>query len=70
MRNTWKIINSIIRPKSINRTDKFISGNKTLTCPNEIANEFNNYFSKIGPKLASTIHHNGNDYSSYLVESN
>ena len=28
------------------------------------------YFANIGPSLASTIHHTGKDYSSYLRESN
>ena len=70
MRNIWKVINSIIRPKTNTCTDKFVSENTTYTCPIEIATEFNNYFANIGPKLASTIHHNGKDFSSYLKQSN
>ena len=68
MRNTWKVINSIIRPKINTCTDKFVSENTTYTCPIEIATEFNNYFANIGPKLASTIQHNGKNFSSYLLK--
>ena len=70
MRNTWKVINSIIRPKTNTCTDKFVSENTTYTCPIEIVTEFNNYFANVGPKLASTIQHNGKDFSSYLKQSN
>ena len=70
MRNTWKVINSIIRPKTIKHTEKFTLGNKTMTCPKQIATEFNRYFANIGPKLASSIHHKGKDFSSYLGLSN
>jgi len=69
MRNTWNIINSIIRTKSTKSAEKFVIGDKTYTCPVQIASEFNNYFSNIGSKLASTIHHSGNDFSHYLNES-
>ena len=70
MRNTWKVINSIIRTNTKTCTEKFVSGNKTYTCPNEIASQFNKYFAGIGPKLASTIQHTGKEFSSYLKESN
>ena len=70
MRNTWKVINSIIRPKTIKHTEKFTLGNKTVTCPKQIATEFNKYFANIGPKLASSIHHKGKNFSSYLGQSN
>ena len=70
MRNTWKIINSIIRSKSNTYSEKFVSNNSTITCPKEIATEFNRYFANIGPSLASTIQHSGKNYSSYLQNSN
>ncbi len=70
MRNTWKILNSILRPKTTASTDKFVSGDVSITCPKQIATEFNKYFASIGPKLASTIQHNGKNFSSYLKESN
>ena len=70
MRNSWKIINSIIRSKANTYSEKFVSKNSTYTCPKEIATEFNKYFANIGPSLASTIKHSGKDYSSYLQDSN
>ena len=70
MRNTWKILNSIIRPNSSKKfSEKFVSGNEVYTCPNKIASKFNDYFANIGPKLASTIRHTGKDFSSYLRNS-
>ena len=68
MRNTWKVLNSIIRPNShIKCSEKFVSENEIYTCPNEIASKFNQYFANIGPKLASTIQHEGKNFSSYLM---
>ena len=70
MRNTWKILNSIIRPNNHKKcSEKFVSGNETYTCPNEIASKFNQYFANLGPTLASTIHHTGKNFSSYLQNS-
>ena len=66
MRNTWKILNSILRTSKKPMSNKFVKNNVTLTDSNEIANEFNKYFSSIGPTLASSIKHTGNDYNSYL----
>ena len=53
MRNTWKILNSILRTSKKPMSNKFVKNNVTLTDSNEIANEFNKYFSSIGPTLAS-----------------
>ena len=67
MRNTWKVLNSIIRPNSHTKcSEKFVSENEIYACPNEIVSKFNQYFANIGPKLASTIHHEGKNFSSYL----
>ena len=71
MRNTWKILNSILRPNSSKKcSEKFVSENDVYTCPNKIASKFNDYFANIGPQLASTIIHTGNDFSSYLRSAN
>ena len=66
MRNTWKILNSILRTSKKPMSNKFVKNNVTLTDSNEIASEFNKYFSRIGPTLASSINHTGNNYNSYL----
>ena len=71
MRNTWKILNSIIRSNTNKSkcSEKFVSENETFTCPLKISTEFNKYFANIGPSLASTIKHSGKDFSDYLHES-
>ena len=70
MRNTWKILNSILRcPKKI-QCQKFVSNNnKTYTEPKEIANKFNDFFASIGPTLAGTIKHQGKDFDEHLGNS-
>ena len=70
MRNTWKILNSILRcPKKV-QCQKFVSNNnKTYTEPKEIANKFNDFFASIGPTLAGTIKHQGKDFDEYLGNS-
>jgi hypothetical protein len=72
MRNTWKVLNSIIRCKTTKTkgNQTFKSGDVTYTSPHDIATHFNTYFANIGPSLASTINHNGKDYSSYLLGNN
>ena len=52
MRNTQKVINSIICPKKNTCTD-VQSGLYQKIQQTETATEFNNYFANIGPKLAS-----------------
>ena len=70
MRNTWKVLNSIIRPKNYKKcSEKFVSNNEIYTCPDQIATKFNQYFANIGPELASSIQHAGRDFSSYLKNS-
>ena len=40
IKNTWKVLNSIIRTKTKHCTEKFVSDNVTYTCPIKIATEF------------------------------
>ena len=70
IRNTWKILNSILRcPKKV-QCQKFVSNNnETYTEPKEIANKFNDFFASIGPTLAGTIKHQGKDFDEYLGNS-
>ena len=60
---TWKILNGIIK-KGIGKSDYpnyLIKGINTINAPNDIANEFNNFFVNVGPSLANEIPvHNGN----------
>ena len=54
---TWKGIRSIVntKKKKISQLTQLKVGNKTLSNPNEIANEFNNFFSNIGPSTEKNI---------------
>ena len=68
VKKTWGIINDLIKPKTKNG-DQFkdlISGNKTET---DVANEFNHFFTNIGPKLADTIDSTSKTYDKFMRES-
>ena len=41
MKNTWKILNSVLRNNKRTVTEKFVKGNKTISDSKEIADEFN-----------------------------
>jgi hypothetical protein len=69
MRNTWKILNSILKSSKNQISSKFVKNNNSITQPKEIANEFNRYFANIGPTLAASINHSGKDFNSYLKNS-
>ena len=64
------MINKVIgRHKKENHQTKFKKeDNGFVTDPFNIANEFNDFFVNIGPKLAERIHSSGKDYFEYLKE--
>jgi len=68
MRKTWKTINSVIgRNKKNNIQAQFTSAHgHNISNPQEIADEFNNFFVNVGPNLASTIKTDGKNYYDYL----
>ena len=70
MRNTWIILNSFLRCSRKPLCRKFTNNGVTITDPQQIANEFNQYFANVGPSLASSIKHTGKDFNSYLQSSN
>jgi hypothetical protein len=57
MKNTWKHLNSVLNRKSNKHEfpDNFSINSNRITDHKDIAEEFNNYFVNIGPKLASAI---------------
>ena len=57
MRNMWRSINSIIgKGKTCESFPKeFIEGDRIISCPKEICNGLNKFFTEIGPKLANEI---------------
>ena len=70
MRNTWKILNSFLRCSKKSPSRKFSHGGIDITDPKQIANGFNQYFANVGPALASSISHSGNDFNHHLQNSN
>ena len=66
MKNTWKILNSILRSSKKSISDKFVANGKIINEPKQIADEFNKYFANIGPLLANSIKYNGKDFTHYL----
>ena len=68
MRNTWKVLNSIIMCNKKSTTNRFVVNDQILTDNIEIGNEFNKYFANIGPVIANSIMHAGSDFSFYLKD--
>jgi len=62
VRETWKIINSLIHKRPSNSIpDKIIVDNKTIDNTKEIAEKFNTYFCNVESKLQKKIDKNPND---------
>jgi len=59
IKDTWKLINNVLRDNVQSNTRSKITevkdNNFSLTEPSEIANKFNEYFCNIGPNLAKKI---------------
>ena len=72
IRQTWKLINEITNKNkpSSDLPDNFMKDGNIITDPIEIANNFNEYFVNVGPKLAAKISPNSVNFSSYLPASN
>ena len=70
IKNTWKILNSVLRNNKKTPSDKFMKDNIPVTDPKQIANEFNHFFANIGPNLANSINHAGHDFHYYLRDQN
>ena len=65
IKQTWTIIKDTLQRKIKCETpSQFVIGNRTVTNPDEIANEFNKYFVNIGRLLSEQINspHNSEDY--------
>ena len=58
LKETWKLIGTIIKRKvkvQSNYSSRIIRNNKVYTNELDIANQFNQHFTTIGPTLASAI---------------
>ena len=66
-KKAWKSINSLLgkqnKPTVVN---ELTVGNNTLTCPEDIAEGFNEYFSNIGPDLSSRIDSSNYNFETYI----
>ena len=61
MKQTWNTINSVLgggKKQSTQNKFKDDDGNVFID-PEDISNQFNDFFVNIGPKLASNIHSSG-----------
>jgi len=68
LKNTWKGIKNLINLKKSVKGDPtaIIVDDKLISEPKEIANKYNNYFSRIANKLRSRIYNNDQNFKSYL----
>ena len=71
-KNTWQGIKSIINIRNSSKSSPttLLAGNKIVSEPTEIANNFNNYFSTIAKKLQDNIHDCGKNYKTFLKDKN
>ena len=71
-KKTWAVIRDIIGAKSEKSQipDYFRTDNNIATDNLDIANGFNNFFSQIGPNLASEIPESESTYEESLRDSN
>ena len=68
---TWNVINKLInKGKPRNNFDHLKIENKEITNPTEIAQAFNQFFTNIGPELASKISSDNKHFTEYLFEPN
>ena len=67
-KDSWRFINHLLNRKTTTTTINQITVNgQTITGNDNIANEFNNYFCEIGPKLAQTIPPSNVDPLQYIT---
>ena len=71
LRETWKIIKDVINKKPTDSliTDSFKFENKIITNPEDISNEFNDFFVTIGPNLDAKIDPPQVNFETFLSKS-
>ena len=72
LKETWKLIGTIIKRKAkvkSNYSSRIIRNSKVYTNELDIANQFNQYFTTIGPPLASAINPIYDDPTKYIQKS-
>ncbi len=71
LKETWKLLNSIIntKKKTMQVGNEFENKGESITGDENIANGFNNYFVNVGPSLADNIPDTDTQFSQYLSAS-
>ena len=64
----WQTINELVKNKKNNYPNSININGTEIKDPMQIANRFNEYFTNIGPKLASSIPSTASHFSSYISE--
>ena len=67
IRNTWKLLNRIInKNKNVDVLDNFVKDGMNVTNSVDIVNNFNEFFTNIGCKLAAAVPSSNSHYSSFM----
>lgn len=68
MKETWNEINTVIgkSKNATNQTTFTDESNNKISDPQDIANQFNDFFVNVGPNLAGKIPNAGKNYYYYL----
>ena len=70
-KKAWKSINSLLgRQNKPTVVNELTVGNSKSTCPEDIAEGFNEYFSNIGPDLSSKIDSSNYNFETYIKNAN
>ena len=73
IKKTWEVMKEVIGKQKIDNNNfpkRIVIDNKEIFDDNKIADKFNNFFTEIGPKLASKINNSGKHFLSYLKDVN
>ena len=56
MKETWKLLNSVIKPKKSSvKINKLIIDDNIITDHQEVCNSFNEYFASVGSGIADSL---------------
>jgi hypothetical protein len=68
-KKTWDCLKEVtLGERNRQKISEIISQNKSVTDETEIAKEFNNFFSEIGPKISNSVPHVNKDPASYILD--
>ncbi|CAB4036012.1 Hypothetical predicted protein, partial [Paramuricea clavata] len=68
-KKAWKTVNKILnRKQKCHEINCIHTQNGQISCPNELAERFNNHFTDIGPKIATTIGNTDRNFTDYITK--